>query len=140
MLRTALTSAALLVAMAAPAAAIDLQVTVTGVAHGDGTVRLDLYDSPETFRDEDAARARISTKAAAGSVTATVPDLTPGTYALIVYHDENDDGRMDRFLGMIPTEGYGLSNDPEVSGPPQFEASAFAVDDAHTSVSVPLHY
>jgi uncharacterized protein (DUF2141 family) len=32
---------------------------------------------------------------------------------------------MDRRFGMIPTEGYGLSNNPKVMGPPSFEDSAF---------------
>ena len=28
---------------------------------------------------------------------------------------------------MFPTEGYGLSNNPKVMGPPSYEDSAFAV-------------
>ncbi|WP_404386291.1 DUF2141 domain-containing protein [Caenispirillum salinarum] len=57
----------------------------------------------------------------------------------MVTHDENGNGRMDRFLGMIPTEGYGLSNDPAVTGSPAFADSAFPVM-GDTSIVVPLHY
>ena len=135
------TAAALgLALLACPAAAVDLHVSVTGVAHANGSVHIALYDGAATFRDEDAARATASLPATAGTVAADFSDLAPGTYALIVYHDENGNGRMDRFLGMIPTEGYGLSNDPEVSGPPRFEDSAFTVEGDRVAVSVPLNY
>lgn len=71
-----------------------------------------------------------TTLAAAGLVLAALPAL-----------DEDGDGAMDRFLGMIPTEGYGLSKDPEVSGPPQFDACAFRLDGVATAdLVVPLHY
>lgn len=139
-LRTTLAAAGL-VLMALPALAVDLRVTVSGVAHDRGAVHLALYDGPDTFRDEEKARARTTLPAVPGDVVATFRDLPAGTYALIAYHDEDGDGAMDRFLGMIPTEGYGLSNDPEVSGPPQFDACAFRLDGAATAdLVVPLHY
>lgn len=46
-----------------------------------------------------------------GSVTRCVfKDVPPGTYAMTVIHDENDNGKLDRNLLGIPTEGYGVSN------------------------------
>jgi len=58
----------------------------------------------------------------------------------MAYHDENGDGALDRFLGMIPTEGYGLSNNPEVTGPPAFEDSAFALPDGGGAITVTMRY
>ncbi|GAA0572868.1 DUF2141 domain-containing protein [Caenispirillum bisanense] len=133
-------AAVALALLAGPAAAAELHVSVTGVTHADGTLRVALYDTAATFRDEDAARATATLPAVRGTVGTTFPDLPPGTYALIVYHDENGNGRLDRFLGMIPTEGYGLSNDPEVSGPPRFEACAFQVAEGRAEVAVRLVY
>ena len=43
----------------------------------------------------------------------------------MAYHDEDGNGELNRRFGMFPTEGYGLSNNPSVSGPPAFEDSAF---------------
>ena len=54
----------------------------------------------------------------------TIPDLRPGPYAIMLYHDENGNGRLDRggLLGM-PTEGYAFSNNAPVRfGPPSFDA------------------
>ncbi|HQV08551.1 MAG TPA: DUF2141 domain-containing protein [Thauera sp.] len=43
---------------------------------------------------------------------------------------------------MFPTEAYGLSNNPSVSGPPAFEDSAFEVaGDAGTArISIDIRY
>ena len=38
--------------------------------------------------------------------------MPPGTYAVGVLHDENRNGRIDTGLFGIPTEGYGVSNNP----------------------------
>jgi uncharacterized protein (DUF2141 family) len=41
---------------------------------------------------------------------------------------------------MLPTEGYGLSNNPQVLGPPQFADSAFEVSGPQTSISIKIKY
>ncbi len=51
--------------------------------------------------------------------------MPAGRYAVIAYHDEDGNGRLNLRFGMIPVEGYGLSNDPEVAGPPRFQDAAF---------------
>jgi len=38
-------------------------------------------------------------------------DIPPGTYALVVIHDENMNGKLDTNWVGIPKEGYGFSND-----------------------------
>ena len=47
--------------------------------------------------------------------------LPPGTYAASVLHDENRSGDMDKGLGGIPKEGYGVTNNPK----PAFRAARF---------------
>ena len=48
---------------------------------------------------------------------------------------------LDRRFGMIPTEGYGLSNNPKVMGPPSFEDSAFEVPAGEpTRVTLEMRY
>lgn len=118
------------------AAAAELQVVVRQIAHGNGAVKAVLYASPETFRKEDKALAVRSLPAQAGELSFSFDGLAPGRYAVVAYHDENGNGQLDRFLGMIPTEGWGLSNNPEVSGPPAFEPSAFTVADGEPARTV----
>jgi len=129
-----------LCSIAAPAWGGDLVVTLNGVAHAQGGMRVGLYDRPQTFRKEDQAVAVLAAPAQAGAVSVTFSQVPPGRYAIMAYHDEDGDGGLDRFMGMIPTEGYGLSNDPEVTGPPAFEECAFDMPAEGRTLPITLKY
>lgn len=123
------------------AGAAEVEAVIRGVAHDKGTVKVALYATAESFRKEDKALSVQAQPARAGEMTFAFAGLNPDRYAIVAYHDENGNGEMDRFLGMIPTEGYGLSNNPEVSGPPQFDPSAFGVAGAPpTRTVIDLRY
>ena len=110
---------------AAMAQQATLDVNLTGIQHANGTVRVGLYQDPKTFRKEAQAVAIQQVPASAGMVTVSFDALPPGRYAIMAYHDEDGNGELNRRFGMFPTEGYGLSNNPTVSGPPAFADSAF---------------
>ncbi len=78
--------------------------------------------------------------AAKGEVQLAFDGLPAGRYAIMAYHDENSDGKMKLRLGMFPTEGYGLSNNPKVMGPPKFADSAFDLAGPETAISIVLSY
>ncbi|QLF92516.1 DUF2141 domain-containing protein [Pseudomonas sp. ABC1] len=120
--------------------AASLDVVVQGVQHDQGALRASLYDVPETFRKEARAVAVQQVPAAEGDVVLRFDDVAPGRYAVMVYHDENADGKLNLRLGMFPSEGYGLSNNPRVMGPPKFEASAFEVSEPATTVHIDVRY
>ena len=122
------------------AAAAGLDVKITGVEHDRGRVRVDLYSGPEGFRHAEKRFRSAERPAAAGSITARFDGLAPGRYAVVAYHDENGDGTMNRFMGMIPTEGYGLSNNPKVMGPPQFGQAAFELAEEGGAIEIRLNY
>lgn len=121
------------------AAGNTLDITVTGVRDDQGMIRAGIYNSPETFPKEGKAMARASAPAKAGSVKLAFVDLPPGKYAVILYHDENNDGQMDKRFGMIPIEGYGLSNNFKASGKPSFDQCAFDIPETK-SQKIDLRY
>ena len=51
-----------------------------------------------------------------------------GEYAIALWHDENNDGKLNKnWLGM-PTEGYGFSNNVfGAFGPPDYEECTFKI-------------
>jgi uncharacterized protein (DUF2141 family) len=92
-----------------------------------GTVRLCLTRNPAHFPDcngDPAALKRSVPAAQAGSIRLSA---APGTWALAVIHDENGNGRLDKFMA-IPREGFGFSRNPRIRmGPPRFEEVRFEV-------------
>lgn len=68
--------------------------------------------------------------------------LPPGTYAIAVHHDENDNRKLDTNLLGIPQEGYGVSNNhiPALSAP-TWQESKFTVEAGKTvELSIALRY
>jgi uncharacterized protein (DUF2141 family) len=126
-LRVALTLAAIVAGEAAFAEGQKMTVALNDIQHDHGTVRVALFSDPKTFRKADQAFSASEAPAKAGTVTFVFEEVPPGQYAIMAYHDENDNGELDRRFGMFPTEGYGLSNNPKVMGPPAFEDSQFEV-------------
>lgn len=128
--------------LATPGVAADLTVTVSGVkaTPAPTTIRMALYNDAKSFRHEPQALQVISVPAAEGSVSGVFHNIAPGRYAVLAYHDENGNGKLDLLLGMFPSEGWGLSNDPSVLGPPGFDASAFDVAEPGGQLTMPLHY
>lgn len=56
-----------------------------------------------------------------------IENISPGTYALLVYYDENDNNRLDRnFIG-IPKEPLGFSNRYAPKGPPNYSRASFVL-------------
>jgi len=119
-----------------------LEVSLTGIQHDRGSLRVGLNSEPKTFRKEAQAVAIQQVPASAGTVTVSFGALPPGRYAIMAYHDEDGNGELNRRFGMFPTEGYGLSNNPTVSGPPAFADSAFevAAGAGTTRISIDLRY
>jgi uncharacterized protein (DUF2141 family) len=120
--------------VAAPAAApeaagVELLVQVSNLRNDKGTVRACMTDDPKRFprcRD-DAQSYRLVVPAAEAQVL-RFRNVRPGTYAIALLHDENDNGRADRALSMIPREGFGFSRDAKVSlGPPDFEDASITL-------------
>lgn len=124
----------------AQAGAGDLTVAVNGIRGGEGEIRLMLFDREEGFRKEDKARQKLALPAVAGTVNAVFPGLPAGRYAVMVYHDENGNGKLDLRFGMFPKEGYGLSTNPKPLGPPKFKDAAFEVADTDSRIDIRLDY
>ena len=114
-------------AASAPASANDVTITVTdlrnhkGVVRACMTMRADVF--PKCIKDPGSHRSVVP---ADGTVKITFKGVKPGDYAIALLHDENEDGKANRALGMMPKEGYGFSRDAPVHmAPPKFEDAVF---------------
>lgn len=116
-----------------------LAVNLAQIKNDKGNLFVELYSDPTTFRKSAKALKIIKVPAATGALTVTFDNLGTGTYAVLAYHDEDGNNTMNKRFGMIPTEGYGLSNNPKVMGPPAFKDSQFEVS-ADTEISINFNY
>ena len=134
--------AALIAASAASsAAAAEIEVQVQGLRNQQGMVRLCLTRNPAHFPDCNGDPAALKRSVPAGeAANIRFTGVGAGIYALSVIHDENGNGRLDRFLA-IPREGFGFSRNPAIRmGPPRFEEVRFEVAAAPVRQTVRLKY
>lgn len=121
------------VAPAGFAAAGTLRVVATNVKSDQGSIVVWVYDNADKWLGDGWRTQKVT--AVAGnrkddSVTVEL-DLPPGDYALSVFQDVENDGKLARnFIG-IPKEPAGLSNNLRPKfGPPRFKDAKFTVGDA----------
>ena len=124
----------------ASAHATTLHVTVEGIRNHSQPVRVLLFNTPDSFPDEEQCLKSHAIKAIGGTAVVEFTDLNPGLYAIMAYHDENEDNRLNRVMGMWPSEGHGLSLNPLILGPPVFQDAAFKLPGGGLSLTISLQY
>ena len=75
----------------------NVKITITGIENTKGNIVIGIYDSENTFPDfgKEFQGAKVKpTKAE--SINYTFKDLPAGTYAIAVWHDENDNQKIDK--------------------------------------------
>jgi uncharacterized protein (DUF2141 family) len=127
---------------AAPALAGDVVITVTdlrstkGVVRACMTTRSDIF--PKCIKDPTAHRTVVP---AGAKVEIRFTGVQPGDYAIALLHDENDNGKADRAMGMMPKEGYGFSRDAPVKmAPPKFRDAVFRQGEGTNRVTIKMRY
>jgi uncharacterized protein (DUF2141 family) len=125
--------------LAMPVYAATVHVTVGGIRNARGHVLVALCPRETFLQPHCALQGRAP--AQRGTVLVTIENVPPGLYAAQAFHDEDDNGRLERsFLGM-PEEGMGFSRDaPMRFGPPDFDAAMFKVENVDVSIGFGLRY
>lgn len=128
-------AATILASLSAHAA--DLTIRIADVKTADGNVNVAVFNSADSFLRKPVHSARA--KAVQGEVKVELKDLPEGEYAIAIYHDANDNGKMDRNLIGMPTEDYAFSNNAMGKmGPPSFEQAKLTVPAAGLDTRVSL--
>lgn len=100
-----------------------LDIEIIGLRSNTGNIMLQLFDSNQKVLTQVKSIIKDNKS------FVSIPDLSPGKYAVRYYHDENMNGKMETNLVGKPTEGYGFSNNVTGKfGPPPFEKWLFEVN------------
>lgn len=99
-----------------------LIVYVKGITTIKGELYIAVYSGEESFQKKALAARRIKVKHSSESISF---DLPIGEYAITLYQDLNNNGRLDKIFS-VPVEPYGLSNNNE--GFPSYDKTKFFVN------------
>ncbi|HEU5057055.1 MAG TPA: DUF2141 domain-containing protein [Kofleriaceae bacterium] len=122
--------ALLLVAAAAGTSRAEtLVVEMKGFRSDKGKALVALFASKDGFPDKPKkAVRRVEVEIKQRAAVAVIDRVPPGTYAVAVLHDEDNNKAMKTGLFGIPKEGYGASQDARGNfGPPSFSDARFQI-------------
>jgi len=103
---------------------ISVTALVVNALSDKGTVKFAFYN------EENFMKQPIYSKSASvvnGKSTVVFDNIPQGIYAIICFHDENGNNRMDFEENGMPKESYGSSNNMMNFGPPEFDNTKFEV-------------
>lgn len=120
----------------------EVAITITNMRSDKGVVRACMTTNPDIFprcRKDPASHRTVVP--AGDEVHLLFTGVKPGRYAIALLHDENDNGKADRALGMMPKEGFGFSRDAPVRmAPPKFQDAAFDFTGEAKVVTIKMRY
>lgn len=104
---------------------VTITLIVENVLNDNGYILAGLH-SKDTFMKSEGLQ-NVKEKAHVGEMSITFKNVKPGTFAIMVLHDANDNNRMDFEANGMPKENYGMSQNPMLMGPPSFTDAQFEV-------------
>jgi uncharacterized protein (DUF2141 family) len=110
-----------------------ITATVVNITSDTGKVAFALYDKTNFRMKPLQSNNAIINK---GKSTVTFKDIEVGEYAIICFHDKNENHKMDFKTNGMPLEDYGASNNNMSFGPPKFEDAKFRVSDKNVSLEI----
>ncbi|MEQ8241025.1 MAG: DUF2141 domain-containing protein [Cyclobacteriaceae bacterium] len=116
----------------------NLQIVISGFASIEGKIEVALYNTEENYMSKSFMA--ISTEVDRSEVTVNFDSIPFGEYTFSMYHDANNNGKMDTNMLGIPNEDYAFSNNANGRfGPPDYSACQFKVDQSSVSQIIKLN-
>lgn len=105
---------------------VTITVTIENVLSDEGSIMGGLHTESTFMKGPGVANEVVD--AVKGEVTLTFTNIKPGTFAIMLLHDSNDNNRMDFEANGMPKENYATTGEL-VFGPPNFNSAKFEVTD-----------
>ncbi|MFK8059067.1 MAG: DUF2141 domain-containing protein [Polaribacter sp.] len=112
-----------------------ITVTIANVTSDEGKVGFALYKDKTTFNMRKALQGKEG-KIVDGKTTIIFEDVAPGEYAIVCFHDKNNNDKMDFAANGMPLEDYGASNNVMAFAPPTFEGAKFLLKDENLELEI----
>jgi len=105
----------------ASAAPVRLTIKVTDFRNHTGQLIFGVFKTQDGFPSAEKHAVNRQVRAFDADTVVFVAELPPGDYGASVLHDENGNNDMDKNIIGIPSEGYGVTNNPK----PRFRGATF---------------
>lgn len=107
----------------------DIDIKITNISNKNGDIKLGLYNKAEDFSKIDKVYKEVNLKISSKTIKYKFTNIPNGTYAIAIFHDENQNGKIDKNILGMPQEGYGFSNNIRPSfRSANFEESKFELN------------
>ena len=104
-----------------------ITVKIEDADSDEGQMFVALYDAEGDFLSKTYKTAK--TDIINQQCRITFIDVPEGTYAISIFHDENNNGKLDKNYFGIPKEDYGCSNNATgFMGPPKWKDAKFSLN------------
>ena len=114
-------------------------IIIQGVEHEKGEIDVKIYMDKKSFLKEDLAAESIRKKPTKGETIIPLTKIHEGRIAIVVYHDEDDNGELKTGLFWRPKEGFAFSNNYIPKGPPNFKKASIELIHGEP-VTIELNY
>ena len=99
-------------------------IIISGVEHSKGYIDVKIYTDKESFLKEELAAEIIRKKATKDQTVVPISKIHEGNIAIVVYHDEDNNGELKTGIFWRPKEGFAFSNNYTPKGPPKFKKAS----------------
>ena len=117
-----------------------LVIDISGFPSSDGFAMVAVNNSEESYKGgEDTAVAKTKTLLVDRKVQVIFTNLPYGWYGVSIYHDENNNGEMDKNAMGIPKEAYAFSNNAKgFFGKPAYKKIKFELNSAEKQIAIKM--
>jgi uncharacterized protein (DUF2141 family) len=119
-----------------------IQVEIAGLRNNRGQVYCQLFQSAQNFpSNTDGNASSTASTITNRHAECDFQNLDPGSYAVLVFHDEDSTHVLELNPDGTPREGVGLSNNPNTSsGPLSYGAAKFPYRSGTLNLTIDVKY
>lgn len=122
-----------------------IKVHVTGLNNNQGSVRVALFNSDDTYSADKFTGEKAIMKGvaniSASEANYTFENVPYGEYAIRLFHDPDNSGKFVTGMFGIPKLQYGFSNNPKSNmGPASYDKAKFKFDTEELNMEIKMQH
>jgi uncharacterized protein (DUF2141 family) len=120
-----------------------IELIISNIRNKTGLIRIGFYSSDKGYPDKPEVSFSLTKDSlVSGVLRLFISDKEPGSYAISILDDENENGKMDYRFGIMPKEGFGFSNNPGIMRlkEPPFTETCFTYAGGEKVVTIRMVY